>query len=214
MLTSMLCSHSMGTRVPAFADLVCYWFERARGMLERSKAQRCGLLATNSIRGGANRAVLERILKTGGIFWAWSDRPWILDGAAVRISMIGFDGGLASDHYLDGLPVSHINPDLTSSLGLTQAQPLVENQGLGFRGNQKAGAFDIDEATARVMLDGPLKSKQPTKQRCHSQVGKRHGYCSPFARDVDNRLWRANAAKEAEQYELPFQHIEKHVRPK
>ena len=24
---------------------------------------------------------------------AWSDRAWILDGAAVRVSMVGFDDG-------------------------------------------------------------------------------------------------------------------------
>ena len=48
-------------RIPAFADLVCYWFEKARAQIETGQTQRAGLLATNSIRGGANRAVLERI---------------------------------------------------------------------------------------------------------------------------------------------------------
>jgi len=80
-------------RVPAFADLVCYWFEKARGRLEQGKAKRAGLLATNSIRGGVNREVLNRIKQTGDIFYAWSDRAWTLEGAAVRISIIGFDGG-------------------------------------------------------------------------------------------------------------------------
>ncbi|MBA3792402.1 MAG: class I SAM-dependent DNA methyltransferase, partial [Rubrobacter sp.] len=44
-------------RVPAFADLVCYWFERAREQVETGTARRVGLLATNSIRGGVNRRV-------------------------------------------------------------------------------------------------------------------------------------------------------------
>ena len=70
------------------ADLVCYWFERARAQIAAGKAKRAGLLATQAIRGGANRKVLERIKETGDIFWAWSDRPWILEGAAVR----RFDG--------------------------------------------------------------------------------------------------------------------------
>jgi hypothetical protein len=39
-------------RVPAFADLVCYWFEKARKQVANSKAGRVGFLATNSIRGG------------------------------------------------------------------------------------------------------------------------------------------------------------------
>jgi type II restriction/modification system DNA methylase subunit YeeA len=51
-------------RVPGGADLVCYWFEKARAQIEQGKAMRVGLVATNSIRGGANRKVLERILWT------------------------------------------------------------------------------------------------------------------------------------------------------
>ncbi len=37
-------------RVPREADLVCYWFERARQAIENGGAKRAGLLATNSIR--------------------------------------------------------------------------------------------------------------------------------------------------------------------
>lgn len=82
--------HLYEGRVPAFADLVCYWFEHARELIEAGELQRAGLLATNSIRGGANRKVLERIKRSGDIFMAWSDRPWVLEGAAVRVSMVGF----------------------------------------------------------------------------------------------------------------------------
>ncbi|MBE2183983.1 MAG: class I SAM-dependent DNA methyltransferase, partial [Anaerolineae bacterium] len=59
-------------RVPPEADLVTYWFEKARAQIEQGKAKRAGLLATNSIRGGANREVLKRIKETGDIFMAWS----------------------------------------------------------------------------------------------------------------------------------------------
>jgi hypothetical protein len=48
-------------RVPGGADLVCYWFEKARAQIEAARLQRAGLVATNSIRGGANREVLDRI---------------------------------------------------------------------------------------------------------------------------------------------------------
>lgn len=41
-------------RVPGGADLVCYWFEKARAQIEAGQAQRAGLVATNSIRGGQN----------------------------------------------------------------------------------------------------------------------------------------------------------------
>ncbi len=50
-----------GDRLPNFSDLVCYWFEKARAMIEIGALKRSGLLATQAIRGGANRTVLDRI---------------------------------------------------------------------------------------------------------------------------------------------------------
>jgi hypothetical protein len=46
-------------QVPAEADLVCYWFAKAWKAVEGDHAKRIGLVATNSIRGGANRKLLE-----------------------------------------------------------------------------------------------------------------------------------------------------------
>jgi hypothetical protein len=80
-------------RVRPEADLCCYWFEKARSQLERDKAKRAGLLATQGIRGGANRETLKRIKDSGEIFFAASDREWILDGANVHVSMVAFDTG-------------------------------------------------------------------------------------------------------------------------
>ncbi len=77
-------------RVKAESDLVVYWFEKAHELIALGATKRVGLLATQGIRGGANRDVLVRILRTGPIFWAWSDREWALEGAAVHVSMIGF----------------------------------------------------------------------------------------------------------------------------
>jgi hypothetical protein len=37
--------------------------------------RRAGLVATNSIRGGANRQTLDRIAQSGTIFEAWDDEP-------------------------------------------------------------------------------------------------------------------------------------------
>ena len=109
-------------RVPGGADLVCYWFERAWAQIAAGKAKRAGLLATQSIRSGANRKVLESIKQTGDLFWAWSDRPWILDGAAVRVSMVGFDNRGETTRELDGQATGEINANLTAALDLTVAQ--------------------------------------------------------------------------------------------
>jgi hypothetical protein len=55
-------------RVPGGADLVCYWFEKARRMIEAGHCSAPGWSATNSIRGGANRKVLDRIVRDTRIF--------------------------------------------------------------------------------------------------------------------------------------------------
>ena len=68
-----------------------------------------------------NRPILERILESGGIFMAWSDRPWILDGAAVRVSMVGFDNGAQAEKTLDAKAVSVIHADLTAEANVASA---------------------------------------------------------------------------------------------
>lgn len=146
-------------RLPA-SDLVCYWFEKARAKIAEGKAQRVGLIATNSIRGGANREVLKRIKQTGDIFLAWSDNPWILDGAAVRVSIIGFDNGQEASRLLDGQPVLTINPDLTQTADLTQAKTLNENLNLAFMGVTPGGPFDMDADTARKLLAADPKNQE------------------------------------------------------
>jgi hypothetical protein len=143
-----------GERIPGQSDLVCYWFEKARGMIENKKSQRVGLIATNSIRTGANRKVLDRIKQTGDIFSAWSDRPWILNGAAVRISMVGFDSKFQEQKSLNGEPVISINPDLTTAVDLTIAKGLLENAAVAFIGDQKGGDFDISFSEAKFFLSG------------------------------------------------------------
>jgi REP element-mobilizing transposase RayT len=95
-------------RVPAESDLCCYWFEKSRALIADGKVSRAGLLATQGIRGGVNRDVLKRIKESGDIFFAISDRDWILDGANVHISMVGFCGkqrsALAAKERSAGVP--------------------------------------------------------------------------------------------------------------
>ncbi len=89
---------------------------------------------------------------------AWSDRKWVLEGAAVRISIVGFDEGVETTKTLDGSAVPNINSDLTGSTDIVQAKPLNENIGIGFRGNQKGGAFDIPEEIAKKFRGSPNPS--------------------------------------------------------
>ncbi len=145
--------------VPGGADLVTYWFEKARAQIENGQATVAGLVATNSIRGGSNRKVLDQVIETVPIFEAWSDEPWINEGAAVRVSLICF--GDYECPKLDGQPVSEIYSDLTAykegetGFDLTTSLPLKENEGVSFQGSQKIGAFDIPGELARRWLRLP-----------------------------------------------------------
>jgi len=198
--------------VPREADLVCYWFEQARRHLEQGKVKRIGMLATNSIRGGANREVLARIKRTGDIFMAWSDREWSLEGAAVRISMIGFDDGAQRERALDGRAVPHITPDLTASVDITIAKRLRENVRIAFQGIIKAGEFELTDAEARAMLAAQNKS------------GRRNADVIVRFYDAHDLVQRPSVRwmidfgvnmpeSEAAQYELPFAHVRQKVYP-
>lgn len=202
-----------GDRLPV-SDLVCYWFEKARAMIEEGKAKRVGLLATNSIRGGANRKVLERIKETGNIFWAQSNRDWILDGAAVNVSMIGFDDGQEKHYFLDDKPVRGINPDLTSNdADITTAKTLRENLNIFFRPDEKGGPFDITFEQAQNML---AKSNNPNG-RPNSDVVRPYLNAHDIVQGPSN-TWVVDFGVETEmldasKYELPFEYIKQVVKP-
>jgi hypothetical protein len=151
-----------GERVRPEADLCCYWFEKAREIIEAGKVRRAGLLATQGIRGGANRESLARIKASGDVFFAVSDRDWILDGAHVHISMVGFDDGSEAGRVLDGRPVETINANLTATADITQARRLPENLNLSFMGDTKGGPFDIPFEKALDLLHAPNVSGKPS----------------------------------------------------
>jgi hypothetical protein len=199
-------------RVPGGADLVTYWFEKARAMIENGKAKRAGLLSTNSIRTGANRQVLDRIKSTGDIFMAWSDRPWILDGAAVRVSMAGFDKGSDACRMLDGEKVSRINADLSSHVDVTMAARLPENGNICFLGMMKAGPFDIEASLARKMLVQPINPNgRPNSDVVKRRLGGQDVTDRP--RDawvIDFGLMNAD---QASFYEMPFEYVRRVVKP-
>ena len=214
-------SETYSGRVPADADLVCYWFEKAGRQIASSKAARAGLVATNSIRGGANRRALRAATATRRIFEAWSDEPWVIDGAAVRVSLICFarsDDACVSGALLDGEPVDEIYTDLTARRGsagvdLTGVRRLPDNAGVVFTGDTKGGSFDVPGDLAREWLCLP---RNPNG-RTNADVLK------PWMNGMD--LTRRPAGKwivdfgwtmsegDAALYEEPFRWVQKHVHP-
>ena len=200
-------------RVPQEADLVTYWFEKAREMIEEGLAKRAGLLATQGIRGGANRIVLERIKSSGDIFMAHSDRDWVLDGANVHVSMIGFDDGSQEQRKLDGAVVAVIHANLTSAADTTSAHQLPENANLCFMGTTKIGAFDIVPATAEGMLTAPVNPNgRPNSDVVRPWVNGMDITRRPrgmFAIDFGTDMLESDAAL----YEKPFEYLREHVYP-
>jgi type II restriction/modification system DNA methylase subunit YeeA len=198
--------------VPGGADLVTYWFEMARRSMW-AIGTRVGLLATNSISMVGNRPVLERIKSHGNIFMAWSDRPWMLAGAAVRISMVGFDQGAEKEISLDGRPVDVIHTDLTAESNVADAKQLEENKGICFLGVMKSGPFDIDAEDARKMLSAPLN---PNARPNSDVVKRRIGGQDITGRDRQGWLidFGVNMSEEeAALYQWPFEYVKTNVKP-
>jgi type II restriction/modification system DNA methylase subunit YeeA len=199
-------------RIPGQSDLCCYWFEKARAHIEAGKCKRAGLLATQGIRGGANREVLKRIKDSGGIFWAQSDRPWILDGANVHVSMVAFDNGEEKARTLDGKTVSSINANLSAISDLATASPLSANRGLCFLGIMKAGPFDIPDAIALEWLTTPNPNGRPSSDVLRPRMNAMDilrrtggGWIIDFGCDSD--------AGEVARYERPYGHVLNQVKP-
>ena len=200
-------------RVSREADLCCYWFEKARAQVESGRAERAGLLATQGIRGGRNREVLNRIAESGGIFWAQSDRVWTLDGAAVQVSMVGFDDGKQEARELDGLEVSEIYTNLTSGeTDVTKARRLKENLGVAFMGDTKGGPFDIDDGLAKQLLAQPNPDGRSNEDVVRPWIN---------GSDITGRrrnMWiidfpPGTTLEEAALYEGPFEYVNKKVKP-
>jgi type II restriction/modification system DNA methylase subunit YeeA len=148
--------------IPGSANFVCFWFEQARSYLPQSLDLRIGFVATNSMKNKNNRIVLEGIKNIVPIFKVWSDEPWIVDGADVRISIICFGRTDNELYYLDNQVVSEIFSDLRGRLvtsnkkDLTTAFILNENLETAFTGAQKNGKYNIPGELARSWIALPL----------------------------------------------------------
>ena len=209
-------------RVPAEADLVCYWFVKAGERVGPGKTRRVGLVSTNSIRGGANRRALQHATEDHPIFEAWSDEPWVIDGAAVRVSLVCFaelGDESAPERRLDGQVVDAVHTDLTARRGtagldLTSVQRLDQNIGVAFMGDTKGGPFGVPGEKAREWLRAPANPNG----RANADVLR------PWMNGMD--VTRRTAEKwivdfgwtmteeDAALYEAPFQHAKEHVYPK
>ena len=211
-------------RVPAEADLVCYWFVKAGDHVDALRAKRVGLVSTNSIRGGANRRALQTAIEALPIFDAWSDEPWVIDGAAVRVSLVCFarpeDGSaLTPERRLDGEVVDAVHADLTARRGgtgvdLTGVERLYRNMGVAFMGDTKGGPFDVPGEQAREWLREPTNPNgRPNSDVLGPWMNGMDVTRRPSDKWIVDFGW-SMVREEAALYEAPFQHAQEHVYPK
>jgi type II restriction/modification system DNA methylase subunit YeeA len=195
-------------------DLVAYWFAKAWAQMLSGKLERAGLVATNSIRGGANRDVLKTIVDDGQIFEAWSDEEWTVDGAAVRVSLICFDRLKRSNVEMDGASVTQVYSDLTSitATDLSDAVRLIENKSISFIGTQRNGPFTLTRDEAESMLQMPIN---PNGRSNSDVVRKWTNGIDITRRSSDTWIIDFNdmQLEDAALYEAPFQQVEKLVKP-
>ncbi|MGI8965129.1 MAG: type IIL restriction-modification enzyme MmeI, partial [Limisphaerales bacterium] len=200
-------------RLPGQADFCCYWFEKARQQIEDGYCGRAGMLATQNIRGGASRTALERIKQTGDIFFGISDREWILNGAMVHISMVGFDDGTESEKLLNGKEVGTIHANLTVGADLTAARRLADSANIGFIGSCKGGPFDLPESEAvDLLLNSPNPHGRPNSDVLCPVVNSEDIYgCQPRRWIIDNA---DKTCEQASLYERPHAIVVSRVKPK
>ena len=201
-------------RVESSADLVCYWFDSALHAISSRTLQRAGLVATNSIRSGANRQTLERITDRSRIFEAWSDVEWVNEGAAVRVSLVAF--GISQQvAALDGKSEKVIGADLSPAVGhhsTVNVSRLPSNAQTCFMGMTTVGRFEVAGDVARSWLSLPNPNG-----RSNSDV------LFPWANGMELArrpvgMWTIDfgtnmSESEASLYEAPFKNVNDTVRP-
>jgi type II restriction/modification system DNA methylase subunit YeeA len=137
----------------------------------------------------------------------------VIEGAAVRVSLICFGDGDQAKH-LDGVPTDAINADLSGrSFDVTQAKRLVENEGVAFMGDTKGGAFDVSGELARGWLTAPLNPNgRPNSDVLRPWVNGLDVTRRPRDMWIIDFGWETTES-EAALYEEPFAYLLEHVKP-
>ncbi|MEQ1934437.1 MAG: DNA methyltransferase, partial [Fimbriimonadaceae bacterium] len=202
------------SKLPRAGDLVCFWFAKAWEQISLTRAVRVGLVATNSIRAGSSNDILKSVVAGGRIFAAFSDEPWVVEGAAVRVSLICFDTERDGMRQLDGTNVALVNPDLTGRVvDVSSRATLPENLGLCFVGVILNGDFEVSDDVARNWLRLPTNvNGRPNSDVLRPTLnGDDFNGIRPKKWVVD--FGTTATEYEAAMYEEPFRHVLQMVKP-
>ncbi len=155
------------------------------------------------------------------LFDAWRDEPWVIDGAAVRASLVCFapsDNEL-KEHRLDGQGVDAIYTDLTAATegkpgaDLTKARRIARNRGVAFMGDTKGGPFDVPGELAREWLQEPMNPNgRPNSDVLKPWMNGMAITRRPADKWIVDFGWTM-VREEAALYQAPFEHAQEHVHP-
>ncbi len=196
------------SKVPESADLVCYWFAQCQAA--RGRLVSTGLVASNSIRSSGSNIPVRNFAERFALFTAWSDLPWVVEGAAVRVSIVCGSSAEREIKVLDGQPTDHISPSLRENS--FEAAKIRSQKDIIFRGPPKIGPFDVTGEIARAWLKQPLNPNG----RLNSVVVRPLWIANDVVRRPSDR-WIIDFDNmheaEAELFEKPFAYALEHVRP-
>ncbi len=202
-------------RIPELSDLVVWWFVKATAALRNGASERFGFVATSSIKAGASSRSLRALAPDLEIFDARSDESWVLDGAAVRVSMISVRRRSDEPRNLDGDRVENIQSGLVNWPEATEggAAQLGENAASSFIGVQKNGPFDITGDLAREWLSAPLNPNgRPNRDVIRPLFAGADLTSRPRDRWIVD-FSGIDAEQDAALYEAPFAWVSAQVRP-
>jgi len=197
------------------ADLVAYFFLRARGLLEKQGT--LGLIATNTIAQGDTREVgLDYMVANGfTITRSIQSRAWPAESANLEFAAVWGTQGLVAPgapRMSDGSVVQRIST-LLEPMGRVQGNPirLIDNSSLAFQGCIVLGnGFVIDSAQSREWVDADFRNAEVLFPYLNGEdLNQRSdGSASRWVIDFNNRT-----EAEASRYKLPFERVVRDVRP-
>lgn len=196
-------------KVKGQPDYCVFWFQKAHD----AKAKRVGLVGTNSISQGVGRnASLQYIIDNRGVITnAISTQEWSGE-ANVHVSIVNWvkEKKEISSIYLDNRKVKSINSSLKNEIDYTKAHRLKENLKLSFEGCQLAGkGFVISASTAKEWIRENKKNKDVLKPMLDGKTLVSPYLPKEWVIDFNNM-----SLEEASNYELPFEHLKRNVKPK
>ena len=183
-------------RVPAEADLVTYWFVKTGEHMKAGRAKRAGFVATNSIRGGANRRALQAATADRPIFDAWSDEPWVIDGAAVRVVAGVFlrRGRRTQTGHMPRWRARRRNPYRPHGQArwggdrLDRSKAHSGEHRSGLHGRYQGRAVRHSGRSCAGVAAASGQSERTAQCRCAQALAERHGLDPPPCGQVDRRF--------------------------